>query len=244
MKVLGIVPARAGSKGLVGKNVRPLHGKPLLYWVAQAMLSSPGITRALCSTDSEEIANHAREAGLDVPFLRPAELANDRSSVIEAVLDVVDKLEAIGEAFTHVLLAQPTSPTLMPEDISAALELLRTQGFDSVVSVTPIPHMFSPAAAFTVTTDGELVPLFSTDELAARRQDLPAYYARAGLLYLSSVERLRQTGNFYGGRLGLVKIDSFRAVSIDDANDFARAEAVVASTVGNSVGTQFGSRGW
>lgn len=238
MKVLGIVPARAGSKGLVGKNIRPLNGKPLLYWVAQAMLSSPGIVRALCSTDSEEIANHAREAGLDVPFLRPAELANDQSPIIDTVLDVVDKLEASGNTFTHVLLAQPTSPTLLPEDISEALELVQSQNFDSVVSVTPIPHMFSPATALTAGTDGELVPLFSNDKLVARRQDLPTYYARAGLLYLSSVEQLRRAKSFYGGRVGSVQIDWSRAVSIDDKDDFARAEDILASVAGGGPGPQ------
>src|SRR5262245_20247676 len=134
MRVLGIVTARGGSKGIPRKNIAPLLGKPLLTYTANAALAAKRLTRVVLSTDDEEIARIGREAGLDIPFLRPAELAKDDTPTIPVLQDTLLKLDAYGERFDAVLTLQPTNPLRLSEDIDGSIELLETTGADSVIS--------------------------------------------------------------------------------------------------------------
>src|SRR5262245_49368383 len=119
MNVLGIVPARRGSKGVLGKNIRLLCGKPLLQYTAEAALSARRLSKVILSTDHEEIARIGRECGLEVPFMRPAELAEDETPMLPVIQHAVRWLEVRGDSFDAVCLLQPTNPLRRPDDIDA-----------------------------------------------------------------------------------------------------------------------------
>jgi len=138
MRVLGIVTARGGSKGIPRKNIVPLLGKPLLAYTAQAALAAQRLTRTVLSTDDEEIAEVGRAWGLEVPFLRPRELARDDTPTIPVLQDVVRKLEASGEHYDAILTLQPTTPLRRPEDIDGAITLLEQTGADAVISFVDV----------------------------------------------------------------------------------------------------------
>ena len=134
MRVLGVIPARGGSKGVPKKNITPLLGLPLLSYTARAALSAKRLTRVVLSTDDEEIAEVGKRYGLDVPFMRPAQLAQDMTPTLPVLQDVVRRLAAAGEDFDAVLTLQPTNPLRRASDIDGAVELLVASGADSVIS--------------------------------------------------------------------------------------------------------------
>src|SRR5579872_4842684 len=138
MRVLGIITARGGSKGIPRKNVALLLGKPLLAYTAEAALASKKLTRTVLSTDDPEIATIGKQLGLDVPFPRPAELAKDDTPTIPVLQDVVRRLEAMGEVYDAILTLQPTNPLRLVSDIDGAIELLERTGADSVISFSDV----------------------------------------------------------------------------------------------------------
>jgi len=126
-KILGIIPARGGSKGLAGKNIRELCGKPLLVWTIRQALASQYLDDLIVSTDSQEIAEIAKQNGVEVPFLRPAELARDDSPSADAVIHVLDRLYQSGKTYDYVALLEPTSPLRKRNDIDVAIEFSRPE---------------------------------------------------------------------------------------------------------------------
>src|SRR5262245_3570845 len=138
MRTLGIVPARGGSKGIPRKNIASLLGKPLLTYTAEAALAAKRLARVVLSTEDEEIACMGRQCGLDMPFMRPAELAQDETPTLPVLQDVVRKLEATGECYDAVFTLQPTTPLRRADDIDGAIELLERTGADSVISVVDV----------------------------------------------------------------------------------------------------------
>ena len=138
MRVLGIITARGGSKGIPRKNVALLLGKPLLAYTAEAALASRKLTRTVLSTDDVEIANIGRQWGIDIPFPRPAELAKDETPTIPVLQDVVRRLEAMGESYDAILTLQPTNPLRRAQDIDGAIGLLEQTGADSVISFSDV----------------------------------------------------------------------------------------------------------
>ena len=156
MRVLGIVTARGGSKGIPRKNIVPLLGKPLLAYTAQAALAARRLTRTVLSTDDEEIAEVGRAWGLEVPFLRPLELARDDTPTIPVLQDVVRKLEANGESYDAILTLQPTTPLRRPEDIDGAITLLEQSGADAVISFVEVGEKHPSRMKF-IGEDGHVV---------------------------------------------------------------------------------------
>src|SRR5262249_42617407 len=176
MKVLGIVPARGGSKGIPRKNIAPLMGKPLLAYTAVAARGAGRLTRTLLSTDDEEIARVGREYGLDVPFLRPPELARDDTPTIPVLQDVVRKLEAAGDRYDAILVLQPTNPLRRAEDIDGAIELLERTGADSVISFVDVGEKH-PARMKIISPEGQVTnPPFAEQFEGQPRQALPKLY--------------------------------------------------------------------
>jgi CMP-N,N'-diacetyllegionaminic acid synthase len=229
-RVLAIVPARAGSKGLPGKNIRPLHGKPLLAWPIAAALGSRRVDRTIVSTDSAEYAAIAVAHGAEAPFLRPAELASDTAPSIDFILHAIDTLAADGDVYDFVVLLEPTSPLTEAADIDAALDQLvvAQDVADAIVGVTPL-ETAHPAFAVRCESDGRIRPLLSESfgELP-RRQDLEPVFALDGSLYISSVDALRRERGFAHARtLGYVT-DRFKAMEVDDLVDFLCIEALMA----------------
>src|SRR5215468_10601066 len=180
MRVLGIVTARGGSKGIPRKNIAPLLGKPLLAYTAEAALASKKLTRTVLSTEDEEIARTGQKWGLDLPFLRPPELARDDTPTIPVLQDVVSKLAARGELYDAIFILQPTNPLRRSEDIDGAIDLLETTGSDSVISFVDVGEKH-PARMKFITPEGRVVdPPFKEQFEGQRRQDLPKLFLREG----------------------------------------------------------------
>ena len=140
MNVLGLIPARGGSKGVPRKNIRQLAGKPLLAYTAEAALASSRLTRVILSTDDEEIAEVGRSCGLEVPFLRPAKLAEDTTPTLPVVQHAVQFLETRGEQFDAICLLQPTNPLRQTSDIDGCIELLESAEADTVFTMLAVPE--------------------------------------------------------------------------------------------------------
>jgi CMP-N,N'-diacetyllegionaminic acid synthase len=226
--VLGIVPARGGSKGVPGKNVRPLAGRTLLDYTADAAKRSGRIDRLVLSTDSEEIAEAGRRAGLDVPFIRPAALAQDDTPMLPVLQHALAALDAQAWVAEIVVLLQPTSPLRRDRHIVDAVDLLRGSGADSVVSVVEIPRHLSPDYVMRV-DDGKLRPFLPEGARVTRRQDARPAYSREGTVYAFRRETLDRFGNIYGDDCRPLILDSGESLSIDSPDDWARAERMLAA---------------
>lgn len=224
IRVLALIPARGGSKGVPRKNVRPLHGKPLVAYAAETALAARHVTRAVLSTDDEEIASVGRSCGLDVPFMRPASLAGDDTPMLPVVQHAVGELERQGDRFDAICLLQPTSPLRRPEDVDRCLDLLDRSGADAVMTVAPVPHEYNPHWVYFQREDGALA--LSTGEAApiTRRQALPQAFHRDGSVYVVRRDVLMEQHSMYGSRTLGVVLDPANRSNIDDPDDWARVE--------------------
>ena len=228
LRVLGLIPARAGSKGVPGKNTRPLGGRPLIAWTIDAAARARSLTRVAVSTEDEGVAEIARSCGAEVPFRRPAELATDTSPTLPVVLHALDALAAGGEPdYDAVCLLQPTTPLRTAADIDDAVRLLERTGADSVISFTEVGDAH-PARMRTL-LEGLRVGPGPVPEPGggARRQDLDPFYLRAGSIYLTRVATLR-SGSFEGDDCRALLVPPERAVNIDEELDWQWAEHLAA----------------
>jgi len=227
MKVLGIVPARGGSKGIPHKNIVPLLGKPLLAYTAEAALASKRLSRVVLSTEDKDIARVGHQCGLEVPFLRPVELARDETPTIPVVQDVVRRLEAIGELYDAVFILQPTNPLRRTEDIDGAIELLERTAADSVISFVDVGEKH-PARMKILTSEGWVIdPPFAEQYEGQRRQDLPKLYLREGSVYLTRREILMEQHSLKGSHCRAWIIPPERACNIDTTFDLFLAEQLL-----------------
>jgi CMP-N-acetylneuraminic acid synthetase len=224
--VLGIIPARGGSKGIPGKNVRLLSGQPLIAYTFEAARASRRLTRTILSTDSPEIADAGRRAGVEVPFLRPAELAGDDTPmalVIRHALDWLMREEGYQPGI--VTLLQPTAPLRQAQHVDAALDMLLDSQADSVVSVTAVPGHYSPHWQFAI-VDGE-IRLWTggaLSEIITRRQELPPTYTRNGAIYAFWRRTFEQSGSMYGARCLAYVMPPNVSANIDSLEDWALTE--------------------
>lgn len=189
MNPLIIIPARGGSKGIPKKNIVPLNGRPLIDYTIKAALEIAPAERIILSTDSDEIAAVARRCGLDVSYMRPAELATDTAGSREVILDVMDWADRRGIRYDAVLLLQPTSPLRTADDIAGAMALY-ADGTDMVVSVTEArsnPYY----NCFETDADGYL-HVSKGDGLYTRRQDVPSAYEYNGAVYVINPASIRR----------------------------------------------------
>ena len=222
MRVLGLIPARAGSKGIPHKNITPLAGVSPLERAIHTALESGVFERIIVSTDSEEIARIARKAGAEAPFLRPPELATDVSSMLDVVRHALRHVSEEGWRPDAIVLLQPTAPLRTPADIEAALDMMEAEDCDSVVSVTEIPDRYNPHWALTV-HDGFLRDVVPGGRDVTRRQELPTTYMRDGSLYATKTEVV-ESGSLYGERSRALEIPPERSVNLDSPEDWDEAE--------------------
>jgi CMP-N,N'-diacetyllegionaminic acid synthase len=222
-RVLGIVPARGGSKGLPGKNVRPLAGRPLIDYTARAAIESGVLDRTILSTDSAEIADAGRRAGLEVPFLRPAALAQDDSPMLPVLQHAIGALAAEGWVADVIVLLQPTSPLRRPSHIRDVVTLLRDTGADSVVTVVEVPRHLSPDYVMRI-DEGVLRPFLPDGGRVTRRQDARQAYSRDGTAYACWRTTIERFGSIYGERCQPLIVDAAESLSIDSPDDWAAAE--------------------
>lgn len=223
-RVLALIPARGGSKGVPGKNVKPLKGHPLIAYTIAAARASAYIDAVVVTTDSEEIAEAARRYGARVPFLRPAELASDTSRSIDALVHAVQELGRMGEAYDAVIWLQPTSPLRRADEIDGAIETFFSHGCMGLASVCPVVE--NPVLTRRLDQFGVLHPLLPVSS-TVRRQDMPAFYHVDGAIYINLAQDLTLETSLNDNPIGYA-MPSKRSVDIDRIEDFMRAEELLA----------------
>ena len=226
MRVLGLIPARGGSRGVPRKNVRLLGGRPLLQWTAEAALGAKSLARVVLSTEDEEIAAVGRSCGVDVPFMRPRELAGDETPTLPVVQHALGILEARGDRYDAVCLLQPTSPFRIAGDIDGCVALLASSDADSVVTVLPVPAEYNPHWVYFGAPNGELRLSTGEAQPIPRRQSLPAAWHREGSVYVTRRDVVMD-GSLYGARTIGYVVDGARSVNIDSPSDWTLAQTML-----------------
>lgn len=213
-RVLALITARGGSKGLPRKNVLLAGGKPLVAWTVDAAISAECVDRVVLSSDDHEIMDAARSAGCDVPFCRPPHLASDVATSIDVVLHALNQLPG----YEYVVLLQPTSPLRTAADIDAAFELMIEIGAPSCVSVCDVDQ--SPYWMYRVAAGNRLQRLLPEIDGITRRQDLPPIYVLNGAIYIARIDWLRANRSFVGEETVAYLMPKERSLDIDTAQDF------------------------
>lgn len=221
-KILAVITARGGSKGIPRKNIKELAGKPLIAYTIEAAKGSKYLTRCIVSTDDAEIAEIAKRCGGDVPFMRSAELAEDTSTSISVVRDLLATLKKQGEEYDYLMILQPTSPLRTAKDIDACIEKAVSTNADSVMSMMELDD-FSLQKLKVIEND--LIKPFAEDEgsESSRRQDLEKVYKRNTAIYLTKTE-LIEKGDLFGITSRPYIMPAERSVDINRPVDFEMAE--------------------
>ena len=229
MRVLGVITARGGSKGIPGNNLKLLAGRPLFAYTVEAAKTSGAFDRLIGSTDDPAIADALRSLSCDVPFMRPVELARDETPHLPVLQHAVEWLRQ-HEAYEPdaVMILQPTSPLRRPEDIRGSIALLERTGADSVVSVSEVPAHYNPMRTLRI-DDGDGATLFVSGQPVRtrvnRRQDMPIAWTMNGAVYLFRTPLLfGGAPTLYGDRTAAYRMPSVFGLSIDDLNDWTEAE--------------------
>jgi len=226
-RVIAIIPARGGSKGLPGKNIRPLCGKPLIAWSIERALQSHYVDAVVVTTDNQEIADVALRYGAEVPFLRPAHLASDTATSVDTVLHALDHYrDTLGKTFDYVVLLEPTSPLREVGDIDSMLDklLAHADDFDAIVSVGEVHE--HPSIMKRLEGD-TMLPFYADLAMTSRRQDnVPAYFPY-GVAYVVSTDTLYSLRTFYPPRVTFFEIKRHQCFEIDDLCDFLVVETMM-----------------
>lgn len=226
---LGIIPARHGSKGIPGKNIRLLAGRPLLEYTIRAARASGVVDRLILSTDSQEIAAVGSRLGVEVPFLRPSTLAQDDTPMAPVVEHAVESLEQTGWSPEIVVLLQPTAPLRRPQHIVDGVSLLRATLCDSVVSVVEVPRHLAPDYVMKI-VGGRLLPFLPEGARIARRQDARPAYARDGTIYAVWRDVVLKTHSLYGADCRPLLLSGNESMTLDTLEDWAAAERRLTET--------------
>ena len=219
-KVLALIPARGGSKGIKNKNIIDLCGKPLLAYTVEAAVSSKYIDDVVVTTDSQAIAEVAIQYGAQIPFLRPDHLAQDTSTTLSAVLHAIEVLKEQGKSYDVLVLLQPTAPLRDVTDIDAAIETFMDNDRISLVSVSEVGD--HPILMRTITEDGKLKNLLNVGS-TCRRQDMPRVYRVNGSIYINSVVELDEDTSFNDNIIPYIMTKE-HSVDIDEMMDLRLAE--------------------
>ena len=236
MKVLGVITARGGSKGIPGKNLKLLGGRPLIAYTIDAAQQSNALDRLILSTDDAAIAEAAQALGCEVPFLRPPELARDDTPHLPVMQHAIEWLAGNqGYRPDLVMILQPTSPLRRAEHVREAVSLAQTSGADSVIGVSAVPVHYHPLRTLRVDTDGTAT-LFVTGEPVRRRdkrrQDLPPVWAMNGAIYLFRTSTLFDPEpSLFGARSVAYVMPHSSALSIDDPDDWTEVERHLAQAI-------------
>ena len=227
MKATAFIFARGGSKGLPGKNIRPLNGKPLIVWSIEHALAVKRIDRVIVSTDSDEIAELARQYGAEVPFMRPAELAGDNSPEWLAWRHALNYLRESTGALPEVMVSVPTTaPLRLPIDIENCLDEYEKGNADMVITVTDA-HRSPYFNMVKTNTDGSVGLVNPPQSTIARRQDAPVVYDMATVCYVANPKFVMTHNSTFEGRVKAVHIPTERAIDIDTLLDFQIAECLL-----------------
>ncbi|MBX4210364.1 acylneuraminate cytidylyltransferase family protein [Candidatus Parcubacteria bacterium] len=224
MNVLGVITARGGSKNLPGKNIKILGDKPLIAYTIDVAKKSGLITDLIVSTDDSEIAEVCKKYGADVPFMRPKELAEDKTPHLPVMQHAVNFMEdKLGKKFYYVVILQPTSPFRTVEDLDGTIQKLIDAKTDSAVSIVELASMEHPMKAKKL--EGDKISAYCIEEKeGTRRQDLPTAYKRSGAVYAMTRACLMDKQMLYGDSTAGFIVPAERSVDIDTPLDWVKTE--------------------
>ncbi len=231
-KILALIPARGGSKGLPGKNIKELRGKPLIGWSIDHAKNSKYVDRVIVSTDATDIAEVSKKFGADVPFMRPSELATDTATSTDVILHCLSWIKDIEKMeYDCLILLQPTSPLRNSKHIDEAIEkFFSDDRARSLVSVTKVKK--SPFWMRTVNKDGFLDNFLKDDKTYSRRQDLPDVFVLNGAIYLIRPKDFASCKGFSTPFTSFYEMDDHSSIDIDDKYDFILAETIAEKILG------------
>ncbi len=225
-RLLAIIPARGGSKRLPGKNILDLAGKPLIAWTIEGALNSKYIDRVIVSTDNNKIASISKKYGVDVPFMRPKELATDEAQTIDVVIHVLNKLKEFNQQYDYIVLLQPTSPLRQVKHIDDSISQMVKTSSDAIISVCESEH--SPLWCNTLDDDMSMDNFIKESVKNKRGQDLEKYYRINGAIYVCSIEKLKEKGDFFlSNNCSAYIMDQDVSVDIDKEIDFELASLMM-----------------
>ena len=227
MKILAIIPARGGSKGVSGKNIKLLDGKPLLAYTSEIALQSKQLTEVIVSTEDELIREVAKNLGIKVPFVRPMTLAQDNTPTLDVIIHALEWYKNQNIFFDAVCLLQVTSPFRTVAFLDEAIEKFMKKDTDSLVSVQKVPHEYNPHWTFEENEQGNLKIATGETEIISRRQELPTAYHRDGSIYLTKTRVLLNEHSLYGKSTAFIESDSESYVNIDTLQDWKKAEEMI-----------------
>jgi N-acylneuraminate cytidylyltransferase/CMP-N,N'-diacetyllegionaminic acid synthase len=228
-KVLAIVTARGGSKGLPDKNIKPLIGEPLVSWPIKAANKCNEIDRIILSTDSSEIAKIGISAGAEVLSLRPEHLADDKAKSVDTILHVIDECEEKGDYYDYVVLLEPTSPLTEAADITNALNNLEDNrdNADSIVGISSL-EATHPEYSIRKRNNNIIEPAFSKSfRLLKRRQEIEELFFLEGSLYISDINSLKENLSFYHSKTMGYQVPRWKSFEVDELIDFICIEAII-----------------
>ncbi len=229
MRILGIIPARGGSKGIPRKNLADVCGRPLIAWSIEsgrALQAGGVLARCIVSTDDGEIADVAREFGADVPFLRPAEAATDTAKALAYVLHALDSLEQADGLYDAVMILQPTSPRRDPAAIAAAVARMTASDADSLISCYQEDYI-NELVMYEDEGNGRIRPRHPNHNKGVRRQDHGPTMVRNGAVYVTRVPYLRATGQLVCDHPVLLRMGKIDSIDVDTPDDLELLRAVL-----------------
>ena len=226
-RVIAIIPARGGSKGIPGKNIKVFFGKPLIAWTIESAKGSRYIDSVVVSTDNDDIARISKTLGAEVPFKRPAEIAKDDSSVMDAITHCLDWLESTDQIYDIVVLLQPTSPLRVCTDIDGAIESLVKRGADAIVSVSECDH--PPEWTGKLPEDLNMKDFIDKNVKGRNRQDLDVSYRINGCIFVSDTGHIRRFKDWYGPMTFAYITSKDSSIDIDNDLDFKLAELILSN---------------
>ncbi len=226
MRILGIIPARGGSKGIPHKNRKLLGGKPLLYYTIDAATASNLLDEVIFSSDDDELITLAEAKHITIPFKRPKHLATDGAGSLQVVQHAITFLKEQGQDFDAVCLLQVTTPFRAKGLIDAAISKFKISEADSLVTVQKVPHQYNPHWVFE-DSNGLLKIATGDKEIIKRRQELPDSYIRDGAIYITKVSVIMNEDSFFGVSTAYLETDADTHVNIDTNDDWIKAEQVL-----------------
>lgn len=226
MKILGIIPARGGSKGIPRKNIKALGGKPVIGYTIASVLESKLLTKYILSSDAEEIIKTGKQLGVEAPFIRPPKLAKDDTPSIDVVKHALSFFNEGKIHFDAVCILQPTTPFRRDGLIDDAIKKFESGSYDSLVSVREVPHEYNPHWVFEE-KDGRLEIATGEKEIISRRQELPKAYHRDGAIYLTKTEVILDSNSILGNKIGFIDTTDHDYVNLDSMEDWKKAEEIL-----------------
>lgn len=223
---LAIIPARGGSKGLAGKNIKELCGKPLIAWSIEAGYKSNYLDEIMVTTDCQNIAEVAKQYGANVPFLRPKELATDTATTFDAIKHTIDYYKNELKEFDYIVLLEPTSPLRESVDIDNAIKILLDSNADSIVGICRTEDQ-NPAF-LVLKNEKNFISGYENKEMKVlRRQDIKDVYFFEGTIYISKTNILLDKKKFYHENTIGYEVPKYKSLEIDDIEDFIMVEAIM-----------------